>query len=123
MKEEVNNLLFSDFQGITTEAWEEKIKSDLKGADYQKRLVWNTDEGINVNPYYREEDLSSLDYLENVGLLKEPNQAPNGWTICQDIFPEGDMQAANALIKAALIRLSEICIPNEVLLLNFLISS
>ncbi len=102
MKEEVNKLLFSGFQDITTEAWEEKIKSDLKGADYQRRLVWKTDEGINVNPYYREEDLSPLDYLENVGLLKTPNQAPNGWTICQDIFPERDMQAANALIKAAL---------------------
>jgi len=102
MKEEVNKLLFSDFQDITTEAWEEKIKSDLKGVDYQKRLVWKTDEGINVNPYYREEDLFSLGYLENIGLLKAPNQAPNGWTICQDIFPAGDMQAANALIKSAL---------------------
>ena len=102
MNEEVNKQLFADFPEITTRQWEEKIKADLKGSDYTKKLVWQTDEGINVNPYYRKEDLESLGYLENLGHLKLRSGAPNGWIICQDIFPAGDLQEANRRIKVAL---------------------
>ncbi|MEA3461303.1 MAG: methylmalonyl-CoA mutase small subunit, partial [Bacteroidota bacterium] len=59
--------LFTDFPEISTSTWEEKIKADLKGADYQKKLVWNSDEGIPVKPYYRQEDLIGLEYLEGIG--------------------------------------------------------
>ena len=31
--------LFSDFPGVSTEAWMEKITADLKGADFEKKLV------------------------------------------------------------------------------------
>ena len=65
MKKEGFKQLFTGFPEITTMAWEEKIKADLKGADYQKKLVWKTDEGIQVKPYYRQEDLDSLDYLKD----------------------------------------------------------
>ena len=41
----------------STAAWEAAIAADLKGADYEKRLVWRTDEGLKVKPYYRSEDL------------------------------------------------------------------
>jgi methylmalonyl-CoA mutase len=40
---------------VTTAEWEAQIARDLKGADYDKRLVWKTDEGIAVRPYYRSE--------------------------------------------------------------------
>mgnify|MGYP000700733173 CR=1 FL=1 len=30
--------LFSDFPGVSTEAWMEKITADLKGADFEKKL-------------------------------------------------------------------------------------
>ncbi len=40
--------LFKDFPEISTEAWRNKIESDLKGADFEKKLVWKTDEGIPV---------------------------------------------------------------------------
>ena len=70
MKEEESKQLFTDFPEITTSMWEEKIKADLKGADYQKKLVWLSDEGIPVKPYYREEDLENLDYLKGIGNLK-----------------------------------------------------
>ena len=102
MKKEGDKQLFSDFPEITTTMWEEKIKSDLKGADYQLKLVWNSDEGIPVKPYYRQEDIDSLDYLEGIGSLKKPTDAPNGWTICQNIRPGKDIKEANARIKAAL---------------------
>ena len=46
MKKEDYKPLFTDFPEITTADWEEKIRTDLKGADYNKKLVWKTDEGI-----------------------------------------------------------------------------
>ena len=45
--------LFSQFPPVSTEQWEAVITADLKGADYQKKLVWRTTEGFNVRPYYR----------------------------------------------------------------------
>ncbi len=102
MKEEGNKQLFASFPEITTSMWEEKIRADLKGADYQKKLVWKNDEGILVKPYYRQEDLEKLGYLENVGSLKNPSGAPNGWIICQDLRPGKELEGANMRIKAAL---------------------
>jgi methylmalonyl-CoA mutase len=52
--------LGGEFPPVSTEAWEAAIQKDLKGADYEKKLVWRTDEGIAVRPYYRKEDLAGL---------------------------------------------------------------
>jgi len=94
--------LFTDFPEISTSTWEEKIKADLKGADYQKKLVWKSDEGIAVKPYYRQEDIDSLKYLEGIGSHKNQSDAPNGWTICQNICAGIDHQEANEKILSAL---------------------
>ncbi|MBX3481620.1 MAG: hypothetical protein KF842_14600 [Caulobacter sp.] len=53
--------LAAEFPPITTEEWESAIRADLAGADYEKKLVWRTDEGINVRPYYRATDVRPLD--------------------------------------------------------------
>jgi methylmalonyl-CoA mutase len=53
--------LRADFPPVTTEAWEAVIQTDLKGADYNKKLVWRTDEGLSVRPYYRQENLAGLE--------------------------------------------------------------
>ena len=45
---------------MTTEEWEAVIEKDLKGADYNKKLVWRTAEGFNVRPYYRAENLADI---------------------------------------------------------------
>ena len=55
--------LFAEFPPVTTEQWEEAIVKDLKGADYEKKLVWRTAEGFNVRPYYRAENLDGIEYL------------------------------------------------------------
>ncbi len=52
--------LFTEFTAPTTQEWLDKIQVDLKGADFQKRLVWRTNEGFNVQPFYRREDLANL---------------------------------------------------------------
>jgi methylmalonyl-CoA mutase len=99
---ESNKHLFSDFPDISTERWEEKIRTDLKGADYERTLIWQSDEGIAVKPYYRSEDLQDLSYLDALGELRHRADSPNGWTICQDIAPGRDLTRANERIKTAL---------------------
>lgn len=55
--------LFAEFPPVSTEAWEAAIAVDLKGADYERKLVWRTNEGFNVRPYYRAENLEGLETL------------------------------------------------------------
>ncbi len=96
---EENTKLFSEFPAVPTSEWEKKIIADLKGADYNKRLIWNTGEGIDVRPYYRAGDLESLGYIDQ---LKNGNPQifnfgkVNDWLICQDIFT-ADIEQANLL--------------------------
>ena len=52
--------LFSDFSPVSTEQWMEKVTADLKGAEFEKKLVWKTNEGCKVKPFYRMEDLEGL---------------------------------------------------------------
>ena len=66
-----DNKLFTEFPPVSTEKWEEVINKDLKGADYEKKLVWRTIEGFKVKPYYRAEDLEGLEYLDS-----NPGQMP-----------------------------------------------
>ena len=55
--------LFAEFPPVSTEQWEAVITTDLKGADYERKLVWKTGEGFDVRPYYRAENLASVEYL------------------------------------------------------------
>src|SRR4051812_30292402 len=48
--------LGEDFPPVATATWEAAIQKDLKGADYEKKLVWRSDEGVEVRPYYRSEN-------------------------------------------------------------------
>ena len=102
MKEERKKRLFEDFPEISTEVWRAKIESDLKGADFEKKLIWHTDEGIPVMPFYRSEHMDELEYLEQTGTLKPDSETPNGWTICQDINPGKNQLEANSRIISAL---------------------
>ena len=91
--------LFSEFQAPTTQEWLDKIEVDLKGADFQKRLVWRTNEGFNVQPFYRREDLKDLkavDSLPGEFPFVRGNKTDNNlWFVRQDIDAE-DVKAANA---------------------------
>ena len=58
--------LFDQFPPVTTKEWMEKINTDLKGADFNKKLVWKTNEGFEVNPFYRMEDIDNLMYINTL---------------------------------------------------------
>ena len=41
--------LLEEFPPVSTAAWEEAIARDLKGADYDKKLIWRTEEGLRLS--------------------------------------------------------------------------
>ena len=91
--------LFTEFTAPTTQEWLDKIQVDLKGADFQKRLVWRTNEGFNVQPFYRREDLANLktpDALPGEFPFVRGNKKDNNeWYVRQNIAVE-DPKEANA---------------------------
>lgn len=97
MEEKEN--LFSEFSPVSTQQWMDKIAIDLKGADFEKKLVWKTNEGFKVMPFYREEDItksSLINALPNeFPYLRGEKKDSNSWLVRQDI-PVSDPQQANA---------------------------
>ncbi len=81
--------LFSEFPPISTVQWKEKIINDLKGADYHKKTVWDTGEGFEVQPFYRQEDINHLKTNKimpgNFPFLRGKNKTGNSWRINQVI--------------------------------------
>ena len=107
MAEKKLNLL-ADFPTVSTQQWMDKITADLKGADFNKRLVWKTNEGFNVMPFYRAEDIENFKSTEVVP-GKFPyvrgTKADNVWFIRQDIVvtdaKEANAKALDVLCKGA----------------------
>ena len=50
------SFLFNDFDTITAAAWKQKIQVDLNGLDYNESLIWKSNDGIAVKPFYTKED-------------------------------------------------------------------
>ena len=91
-----NERLFADFPEVSTQQWEEKIMADLKGKDYEKALVWRTNEGFSVRPYYRMEDLRDnalTDCIPGKFPFVRGNDTVNNWLIRQDIQVSGFAEA------------------------------
>ena len=99
--------LFEDFPPISTETWEAKINADLKGKDYERALVWRTNEGINVRPYYRQENLEAVSYLGALPgefpFVRGNKKKSNSWYIRQNIkvvdLAEANVKALEILNK------------------------
>ena len=94
--------LFDLFPPVPTEKWEEVITADLKGADYERKLVWRTDEGFNVRPYYRAEDLKAVEFL-GAGIGQFPYVRSTGktneWRVHQTIGVECPAKANAEALK------------------------
>ena len=85
----MNEKLFSEFQAPTTQEWMDKIQVDLKGADFQKRMVWRTNEGFDVMPFYRREDLADLKAVNSLPgefpFVRGNKKDNNIWYVRQEI--------------------------------------
>ena len=91
--------LFTEFSAPTTQEWLDKIQVDLKGADFQKRLVWKTNEGFSVQPFYRREDVEKLQtpnaMPDEFPFVRGNKKDNNLWYVRQEI-DASDAKAANA---------------------------
>lgn len=72
----MKHLLFQDFEEVSAKQWKQKIQADLKGADYNEKLVTKTLHGIDIKPFYSSEDIGDT--------LKVSN--PAHWNICEKIY-------------------------------------
>lgn len=93
---EKKELLFDQFPPVSTAEWKAKVEADLKGAPFDKKLVWRTNEGFNVQPMYRAEDIEGLKTLES-----KPGEYPyvrgtrtdNEWLTRQEIIADTPSEA------------------------------
>ncbi|MDL2320602.1 acyl-CoA mutase large subunit family protein [Alistipes sp. OttesenSCG-928-B03] len=95
--------LMTEFPPVSTEKWEEVINADLKGADYDRKLVWHTREGFNVRPYYRAEDLKNIGHIDAaIGQFPYVRSTGtcNHWKIHQTITVHDPAQANAEALRA-----------------------
>ena len=78
--------LFKEFDAVSAKAWKQKIQADLKGADYNDTLVWDSPDGIKVKPIYHADDFEKSPPLKVA--------PPSRWAIGQSIYA-GNAKAAN----------------------------
>ncbi len=94
---DIKEKLFSDFSPVSTEKWMEKVTADLKGADFEKKLVWKTNEGFKVKPFYRQEDLEGLKTVDALPgefpYLRGTKKGNNEWLVRQEIKVECPKEA------------------------------
>lgn len=102
MKEKEN--LFKEFQQVSHQEWVDKIKADLKGADYDRKMISKTLDGITRQPFYQKDALQNLKHLQ-----AQPGHAPftrgiqqfeNHWEVRQDILAHDLKQAQQQLTDA-----------------------
>jgi methylmalonyl-CoA mutase len=102
-----NERLFTEFPPVTREEWDAKIKEDLKGADYEKKLISKTIEGLRIKPCYAGEDMDNLAYLihfhDSYPLVRGMGTPANNWEIHQD-FSVFDVEAARQNAQLAVER-------------------
>lgn len=93
---EKSERLFDQFPEVSYQEWRAKVEADLKGADFDKKLVWRTNEGFNVQPVYRAEDIAGLKTTDSL-----PGQYPyvrgtrtdNNWLTRQNIVADSAEEA------------------------------
>ncbi len=101
--------LMGEFPEVSTQQWEEVIAKDLKGADYDKKLVYKSLEGFSVRPYYRAEDLQKIKFLgAEAGEFPyvRGTKATNHWKVCQTVVVSAPAEA-NTLALDYLMRGAE----------------
>ncbi|HEU4789871.1 MAG TPA: methylmalonyl-CoA mutase subunit beta [Flavobacterium sp.] len=69
--------LFDDFSPVSAKLWKQKIQFELKGADYNETVIWNSPEDIKVKPFYDKEDVA-----KKYSVATKASQ----FKICQNIY-------------------------------------
>ncbi|MDI1256344.1 MAG: methylmalonyl-CoA mutase subunit beta [Flavobacterium sp.] len=72
-----NQNLFKEFAPVSSKQWKQQIQFELKGADYNDTLVWESPEGIKVKPFYHKDEFSASHSITTKA---------TDFKICQNIF-------------------------------------
>ncbi|MGJ5641016.1 methylmalonyl-CoA mutase subunit beta [Formosa sp. S-31] len=83
--------LFDEFQPVSAKSWKQLIQFDLKGKDYNDTLIWQSLEGINVKPFYSQEDLNSESF---------ENEKSTPWHINEAIYVNNEKSANSKAFEA-----------------------
>src|SRR5690606_35284269 len=87
--------LFQDFEETTARQWKQKIQYELKGEDYNEKLVTKTIHGINIRPFYHRDETP-----EPINI-----PTPTHWNIIEKIFvaseEKSNIKALHVLKKGA----------------------
>jgi methylmalonyl-CoA mutase len=96
--EEIPLPLREQFPPVPTSEWEALIRADLKGADYDRKLLWRPEDGVTVKPFYRAEDLADLgvQLLAAPGAFPFPRGSGVPWVIDETFRPPDDAIRADA---------------------------
>ncbi len=112
-EDKIREKLFTEFPEVSTEEWEKKIQVDLKGADYAKKLIWRTNEGLNVRPYYRAEDLENINHIEALPgefpYVRGTKTKNNDWHIRQDFVVENPAEANKKALDVLMKGVDSLC--------------
>jgi methylmalonyl-CoA mutase len=73
----MDKALFEEFSPISEKEWKQKIQVDLKGKDYNEVMVTQTDEGIDIKPFYHQDSKVELNI-----------PSPQQWFITEEISTE-----------------------------------
>ena len=85
----MKELLFQEFEEVSAKQWKQKIQADLKGADYNDKLITHTLHGIDIKPFYNQKDLSEMTAPSNLA----------GWKITEKIFVTSEKEASQKAIQ------------------------
>jgi methylmalonyl-CoA mutase len=83
--------LFNEFPSSTPEQWRNQVIKDLKGADFDEKLIWHTSDGIAVQPYYTRSDIPN----HTTSVFSHAQ-----WQHCMDVYVHNSKAANEFALKA-----------------------
>lgn len=97
--------LFNQFPPVSYETWRAKVDADLKGVPFEKKLVWRTNEGFNVQPMYQRKDIADLKTTDSL-----PGEFPyvrgtrndNNWLTRQEILAAEPAEANKSRLTCSI---------------------
>lgn len=93
--------LFNEFSVVSLAAWKDKIQTDLKGADYKKKLISQA-EGIEIDAVYHEDNSPQ----------NNPINSTKEWDIYQLIDGSDATKANQSALQALANGATALCIDN-----------
>ena len=88
----INGKLLAEFPPVSYDQWRKLVETELKGAQFDKKMLTATYEGITLKPLYQQADVAKLSFTNSLpgfapfvrgtsasGFVKEP------WAVSQEI--------------------------------------